>query len=242
MIAVRFTLVHSPLVGPGTWTPVAMTLRDEGHDVAVPSLVRLAAQGRWEAMADSAAARAAEGDGPHVLVGHSGAGPLLPQIVSRMRPGPDALILVDAVIPPASGTVDVVPPQFFDFVRSLVPAAQEGSSSAGDDVARLPVWAEWFGDDAMVGLVVDPEVRARLRQEMPQLPLSYFAQPIPIPAGWDGRSCGYLLLSDAYGANLDAAVSRGWTVAVEPGNHLDMVNRRASIAATLVEMAGALLG
>ena len=35
---VSLTLVHSPLVGPGTWEALAATARDRGHEVAVPDL------------------------------------------------------------------------------------------------------------------------------------------------------------------------------------------------------------
>ncbi len=31
-------LVHSPLVGPGTWVPAAARLRDRGYDAIVPEL------------------------------------------------------------------------------------------------------------------------------------------------------------------------------------------------------------
>jgi hypothetical protein len=34
-----FILVHSPLVGPSTWSPVARALEEGGHRVAVPSLL-----------------------------------------------------------------------------------------------------------------------------------------------------------------------------------------------------------
>src|ERR1700733_3030351 len=65
-------LVHSPLVGCGTWEPVARDLAGNGYAVTVPDLagppypLRLA-----RVIADSAAGR------PAVLIGHSRAGPLL---------------------------------------------------------------------------------------------------------------------------------------------------------------------
>jgi hypothetical protein len=41
-----FVLVHSPSVGPSTWEQVADELREAGHDVVVPSLLRVGENGR----------------------------------------------------------------------------------------------------------------------------------------------------------------------------------------------------
>jgi hypothetical protein len=55
----ELVLVHSPLVGPETWAPVAVELRERGH-----------------------VATAIGHGGPSVLIGHSGIGPVLPHIAS----------------------------------------------------------------------------------------------------------------------------------------------------------------
>ena len=47
-------------------------------------------------------------------------------------------------------------------------------------------------------LVPDEPARAALERELPFLPLSYFEESVPSPAGWDRVPCAYLLLSDAY--------------------------------------------
>src|SRR5690242_9890568 len=102
MTALR--LVHSPLVGPATWEGVADELRARGHDVVVPSLLAAAPRGDWRACVDAAA-----GPGATVLVGHSGAGPLLPQIAARCDPAPECLVFVDAGVPPARGASELIP-------------------------------------------------------------------------------------------------------------------------------------
>ena len=38
-----FVLLHSPLVGPVTWRPVAERLRSAGHEAVAAAIVRLAA-------------------------------------------------------------------------------------------------------------------------------------------------------------------------------------------------------
>ena len=76
-------LVHSPLTGPLTWQPVARVLTARGYSAVVPSLVeglmgprpyypRLAARVAEAVLHEARGAREA------VLIGHSGAGAILP--------------------------------------------------------------------------------------------------------------------------------------------------------------------
>src|SRR5262245_8795614 len=93
-----FVLVHSPLVGPLTWSRVAEELRGLGEGVVVPVLPEALEAPAWQAAAGAVAEAAP--DAPLVLVAHSGAGPLLPAV--RMALGrrvPAAYIFVDAGIP-----------------------------------------------------------------------------------------------------------------------------------------------
>src|SRR5260370_24005884 len=74
----RLVLVHSPLVGPQTWEPVAAEFRALGYDAVVPDLTGTVAAGPpYHARQAEVVARSAAGRGA-VLVGHSGAGGLLP--------------------------------------------------------------------------------------------------------------------------------------------------------------------
>lgn len=225
----RFTLVHSPLVGPTTWSLVAARLRELGHEVAVPSLLDVAQRGRWQQVVEAAAESACPGEGVHVLVGHSGAGPLLPMVAKRITPNPDLLVFVDAGVPPEKGTANLVPPAFFDHLLGL--------STDG----RLPRWSDWFGDDVMTDLVDDPDLRAAALAELPELPLTYFAEGVAVPKGWSRTPAAYLLLSDPYGGDLAQAAERGWPVAIEAGKHLDLLNRPEAITNTLLELVGASL-
>jgi hypothetical protein len=49
----------------------------------------------------------------------------------------------------------------------------------------------------------------------------------------------YLLLSAAYRADADDSRSRGWPVVELPGNHLDLVDRPAEVAAAIRSLATA---
>jgi hypothetical protein len=132
---------------------------------------------------------------------------------------------VDAFLPPAQGTARLVPPEFIEDLRAL----------ASDDV--LPPWSSWFGEGVMRDLVPDDSRRARVEHDMPRLPLSFLRIEVPVPAGWDRRPCGYLLLSEPYAPSAADARARGWPVAeIEAGKHLDAVSRPATVAAGLLTL------
>lgn len=97
-----FVLIHSPLVGPYTWTPVADRLQQRGVDVVVPKLHERFEEGAlyWAQYADAAARMLTPDDpAPVVLVAHSGAGALLPAIRELMERPVAAYLFVDAGIP-----------------------------------------------------------------------------------------------------------------------------------------------
>ncbi len=205
-----YVLVHSPLVGPSTWRWVAQELESAGHRVEVPAVPAAVTTHGWAAFADAVAEQAAAGD---VLVGHSGAGPLLPQIAGRCARPPRGMVFVDAAVPPAAGAVALMPDGLRAELRQL----------ATDGV--LPPWSDWFGPGVMPDLVPDEGQRAMVCAELPALPVAYFEDPVPVPDGWDDIPCGYVLLSDAYTADADEAESRGWPVVRRMGAHLDIVTR-----------------
>jgi len=211
-----FTLVHSPLVGPLSWSAVQVELRERGHEVQVPSLVSAATSGSWEACVDTAVGGAATGDDP-VLVGHSGAGPLLPVIAGRMDPPPQRLVFVDAILHPEEGEHSVSAP-LLQHLRMI------------ETGGRLPPWSEWFGPEVMEELIPNDFLRSGVVAEMPKLPLSYFEVLIPVPNRWSRTSCRYVLLSEAYREEAAEATSRGWQVCEHLGSHLDILTRPVEIA------------
>ena len=229
-----FVLVHSPLVGPSTWQPVAQEL--EGHDrtALVPSLLGVAGSPapQWQHVCSVVTASTAQITGSVVLVGHSGAGLLLPTIADAMSCPVAATIFVDAFLPPPAGTVTLLPPEFLDDLRAL----------ARDGV--LPPWSRWFGEDAMRDLVPDEEMRARLAEEMPRLPVSYFEGEPLVTAGTDRRPCAYVLLSEEpYASAAADAKARGWPVTALPdAKHLHLVTDPGTVMSSLLDLEQALLG
>ncbi|HYI14279.1 MAG TPA: hypothetical protein VEX37_02735, partial [Thermomicrobiales bacterium] len=79
-----FVMIHSPLVGPATWEPVRVELRRRGVQAAVPALRDESESDLpyWRQQVESVVTtlRGAPAGQPLVLVGHSGAGALLPAL------------------------------------------------------------------------------------------------------------------------------------------------------------------
>lgn len=220
---VKFVLVHSPVVGPATWQWAAGELRSAGHDVMVPDLVSAARTGDPYAFVGAAVAAAGSADGT-VLVGHSGAGVVLPLVEIGMARPPRLVVFVDADVPPCEG---VVHPggEFLDVLRGL---ATDG---------LLPPWFEWWDSAVVDQLVPDQERRAPIEAELPLVLLAFMEAAVELPAGWCRGPHAYLRLSEAYQRHAEQAAARGWPVVERRGGHLDIVTEDRSIAETLVDLA-----
>ncbi len=202
-----FVLVHSPLVGPLTWGPVADRL-----DAVVPCLTDLEPP-YWRSIADKVAAAITD---PAILVAHSNAGLFLP-VIAQAAPVAGCLI-VDGRLP---GYAD----RLHEFLRPMV-----------DADGLLPPWTQWWDDAGMASLFPDETTRAAVCAEVPRLPIGYFEEQIPAPPGWDTRPCGYLRFSHAYAAEAEEAARRGWAVDHLPGLHLHQLVDPDAVAARIVAM------
>src|SRR6266498_1070346 len=98
-----FVLIHSPLVGPLTWTLVADQMRQRDIDVIVPILADSpdSAEPFWKQHATSVSQALAHipKDTFVTLVAHSGTGPLLPIIRQSLANPVNAYVFVDAGLP-----------------------------------------------------------------------------------------------------------------------------------------------
>ena len=223
-----FVLVHSPLVGPGTWTLVAQELERRGVQAVVPSLLAAAdaPPPQWQHCVEIVRAATRMVSSPIVLVGHSGGGLLLPAMAGAVAPDVSRFIFVDSGLPATTGETPLVPPQFFEQLRSL---AVDG---------KLPPWSSWWGEDTMNELVPDEVTRAALVRELPSLPLSYVEQTVPSPADWQRVPSGYLLFSEAYREAAAEARARGWRVEeISGAQHLHTVVAPGAVTDALLRLA-----
>lgn len=228
-----FVLVHSPLVGPLTWTAVADVLSRRGHPVVVPRLDNPdrtpGALLRHHAEQVRQAVEAHSRTAPVILVGHSGAGAVLPPAGDTLVNEVRGYVFVDAGLPRDRATrLDDAPPGAAERIRQL---AEEG---------RVPPWAEWWSDDVLAALLPDETLRERFLDELEPLPLRLFEEPLTVPSAFPDAPCGYVLLSRAYEDAAARAARLGWEVVSFETGHLHMLVEPEAVASALEELAGRL--
>jgi pimeloyl-ACP methyl ester carboxylesterase len=225
-------LVHSPFLGPASLRPLADALAAHGHPAALldlrPSVVappvhQVLVGVFADALGDAGL------PGPVALVGHSGAGPLLPAFADALEEGVAGLVYVDAGLPtPGRSWRDTVPPELYTSMR---------------DVSRdglLPRWRHWFPDDPLTTLVPDASLRAEIADEAPEVPLAFLKEARP-DVEWPGPA-GYVQLSEAYSADATAAANLGWPVRRLPLHHLAAATDPDPVASAILEVLTEMLG
>ena len=136
-----FVLINSPLVGSTSWLPVADEFARRGREAVVPSLlgVTAAPAPQWRHVPEVVRVATSHLQQRVVLVGHSGAGLLLPVIADALDVEVAGLVFVDSRLPPPAGRSPLGAPEFMDQLRAM---ATDG---------LLPPWSRWFGLDTMRG-------------------------------------------------------------------------------------------
>ncbi|MFD1323127.1 hypothetical protein [Micromonospora sonneratiae] len=219
-------LIHSPLVGPGTWLPVAAELRARGYQVVVPAVSAVTEAEppyyRWLADRVREDVDSVGVSDRVMLIGHSGAGALLPVIGAGLPGGAYGAVFVDAMLPhPGTSWFANAPAALVGQLRDL---AVDG---------RLPPWHRWFPAEVIQALLPDEQQREHFIAELRRLPLAYFAEPAPSVPEWSPQRCAYLQLSDGYDPEAAEAQRRGWTVRHEPADHLALLTQPGRISTVL---------
>ncbi len=230
----HFVLIHSPLCGPLTWPPVAEELRRQGVAVALPAFAGdgTATLPYWEqhvsALIDALAG--VPTDRPLILVGHSGAGPLLPAIGAALPQTIGAYLFADAGLPhPALSRLDEIAQNVPDLALAL-----RASLSAG---GRYPTWR----DDDLRALISDARLRAGMLAELQPRALDFFTEPLPLIVDWPDAPCGYIRFSAAYDLVADEARRRRWPVRAFAAGHFHQLVDPAGVAAALLALSQELL-
>jgi pimeloyl-ACP methyl ester carboxylesterase len=213
--------VHSPVVGPSTWTYTAEVLQENGFSCIVPDLTVLATTSPpyYPNYATAAAAAVDDGTEPVIVVAHSAAGALLPAIAEAVGDRTHAAVFVDATLPqPGRSWFDTAPP------------GQEAQLRGLADHGLLPPWHEWLSRAALEELVPDPSRRRRLIAEIARMPLAYFDEPAPPARFADSVACAFLRLGAPFDRAADKAERLGWWVARRNWDHLRMITAPEEVA------------
>jgi Alpha/beta hydrolase family len=220
-------LIHSPLLGPASWSLVAQELARRGHEAIVPSLLGIgsAPEPQWHYALSAVRAMTVGISSPIVLVGHSAAGPLLPAIAHAVAPELAGIIFVDCDLPPTEGTAPLAPGPLTEQLRALA------------DDSLLPR-SSWFRQQVAEGLIPPQSPAAALVEEIPALPLSYLTSCVPMPQAWTTCPCAYVLLSP--GAHAESAIrahARDWPVtALRRAHHLSIITDPLKLADTILDL------
>jgi pimeloyl-ACP methyl ester carboxylesterase len=213
-------LVHSPLVGPYSWTPAAEVLRRHGHSVLVPDLRPGTGLGppyhERHANLVAEAMSALEPADTVILVAHSGAGVLLPPIEEALGRPAAARFFIDAIFPQTGRSR-------LDLFGT--PEEAEGFRQSARN-GLLPVWT----DADLEGAIPDERVRRALVAELRPLPLAVYEEPIPFALSWKPVPCRYLRLSDSYRADMARAHQAGCRVEERPSGHFAILTEPEAIA------------
>jgi pimeloyl-ACP methyl ester carboxylesterase len=222
-------LVHSPFLGPASLRPLADSLAALGQPTVLPDLRATVAgapvHSRMIGSFADAMAEAGLGE-PAVLVGHSGAGPLLPGFADALDDPVAALIFVDAGLPtPGRSWRDTVPPELYEKLRAQ---SHDG---------LLAAWPHWFDPDPLPRLVPDTVLRAQIAEEAPEVPLAFLKEPRP-SVQWTGPAA-YLHLSPAYDDDAAAAKRLGWPYRRLHTHHLAPATDPDAVADALLRLLDA---
>jgi hypothetical protein len=216
-------LLPSPLLGPACWRPVAAALAAGGWAVAEVPPAQAAPRTGAAALATLLAAIPEDRD--VVLIPHSNAGLFVPSLAAARRRAV-GYVFADAGLPAAAAErVPMVPRQFYDML-----------AAKADTDGMLPPWTQWWDSEDLSGLFPDAHTRAEVESQQQRLPLSYFGESVPVPAGWPERPGAYLAFGETYGPERAAAAARGWPVTTLPGEHLHMLVNPAEVAAALISL------
>jgi hypothetical protein len=237
-VSPTLVLLHSPLTTADAWGSLPDQLRSLGWDVVAPNIDTDDAPpyaGRYVAAA-AQAVLGSVGSGACVLVGHSGAGPLLPQIGfarnAAQRPV-SGYLLVDAMLPRVARTS----------TRLDVMRLEDGAAAArlAEHLEGGGAFPEWT-DAELSGEITDPAARATVLATLRPRRLDFFTEPLPLPEDWPDAPVTYLQLSAAYDQPAATARLRGWPVRTVPSHHFAAVTNPAEVAPALDELVRQMVG
>jgi hypothetical protein len=231
MGAATVVLLHSPMVGVESWGTLPEALGRAGVEaLALPvggdDRPPYAERYVREAVAGVLAARPPAG--PSVLVGHSGAGPLLAAVgtgLRAVRRPTGGYLFCDAGLPRDGASR-------LELLASEDPEMAAGFRAELEQGGRFPAWS----DHDLEPLVPDPVARAALVGSLRPRGLDFFTEPLPAAPGWPDAPCGFLRLSAAYDVWAERAAARGWPTTGLDAGHFHPLVDPDGVAAALLDL------
>jgi hypothetical protein len=224
-----FVLIHSPLVGPLTWKLVANEMRRRGLDVLVPTLEDSpdSKEPFWQQHAESVSQALAytPPETPVTLIGHSGAGPLLPAIRQRLVNPVNAYVFVDAGIPRNNASR-------LDLMKS---EDSEWANAFQGELERGEFFPTWSFED-LQEVIPDESLREQMVAELRPRRLDFFTEPIPVFAGWPDARCIYIQFSAPYDRPAAYAQQAGWKVSKIEAGHFHMLVDPSAVTDMIIHM------
>jgi pimeloyl-ACP methyl ester carboxylesterase len=229
-----FVLLHSPLIGPASWQPVADAMTLHGFRVTAPRIDD-ADPPHWRSYADRAAEAitdlALDDDDEVTLVLHSGAGSIAAVIADISIARIAAIIFVDATLPHDGWSrLDEMEAHDAEFARGIRADLEAG--------VRYPDWTV----EQLAPLIPEDDRRDALLAEMQPRGLEFFTERIPAPR-WPpppvregGPRCAYLQFSPAYSAAAAEAERLGWSVGRIEAGHFHAVVEPDVVANVIVRL------
>lgn len=233
-MATSVALIHSPFTSAVAWGGAPAALRAKGFTVLVPEVLdddeppyasRFVARVSQQLQIEAPAQRL-------VLVGHGGAGPLLPQIAfGRHASGTpvDGYVFVDAQLPRTLKSATRL-----DLLEADDPVSCATLSQQLADGARVPDWT----DADLQDVLPDGIDRALLLAGLRPRSMDFFTEPLPVPEDWPDAPCAYIQLSDTYAGAARTAELRGWNVHRQDAHHLWAMSHSGDFANVLATALG----
>jgi hypothetical protein len=222
-VPAHLLVLPSPFLGPAPYGRLATALSARGYEASVaPSSASPVAGDLvvgWSALARDL--------GPVVLVPHSNSGYLAPAVSEACGGVP--VVFVDAALPASTGATPLAPPAF----RARLAAM------AGED-GRLPRWTRWWSRAELADTLPDPWFD-RVDAVVPQLPLAYVDDRVPVPAGWESGGRAYLAFGTTYTEEWALAERHGWPRRrLDRAGHLHLLVEPGETAAALADLVAQL--
>jgi len=214
-------LIHSPLVGPSSLLPTAEILQAQGVRCATPTALRPhAPPPAWHEWPARLKGTLPDMASP-VVVGHSMGGLLAARLAADIHAA--GVICLDARIPPETGPVNPVEPEFRKFLDTL--PLTDGT---------LPPWHEWWDVDVFGDTNLPSDRREAVLADIPALPLTWFDDQFDMH-DWSGIRKGYVRTSHTFIEETRKAEAMEWSTVRLRGTHLHPATEPEETAQALID-------